>query len=34
MLRNNDLWRICVEIGRIARADPRYYQVAADWTPA
>jgi Antibiotic biosynthesis monooxygenase len=34
MLRNNDLWRIFVEIGRIASADPRYYQVAADWTPA
>ena len=34
MLRNNDLWPIFVEIGRIASADPRYYQVAADWTPA
>jgi len=34
MLRNNDLRRVFVEIGRIASADPRYYQVAADWTPA
>jgi adenine deaminase len=34
MLRNNDLWPIFVQIGRIAIADPRYYQVAADWTPA
>src|SRR5215471_10320264 len=34
MLRNNDLWRIFVEIGKIASADPRYYQVAADWTSA
>ena len=34
MLRNNDLWPIFVEIGKIASADPRYYQVAADWTPA
>jgi hypothetical protein len=34
MLRNNDLWPIFVEIGRIASADPRYYQMAADWTPA
>jgi hypothetical protein len=34
MLRTSDLWPISVEIGRIASADPRYYQVAADWTPA
>jgi hypothetical protein len=34
MLHNNDLWPILVEIGKIASADPRYYQVAADWTPA
>ena len=34
MLRNSDLWPIFVEIGRIASADPRYYQVAADWMPA
>ena len=34
MIRNNELWPIFVEIGRIASADPRYYQVAADWTPA
>ena len=34
MLRTSDLWKIFVEIGRIAHADPRYYQVAADWTPA
>ena len=34
MLRNNDLWPIFVEIGKIASADPRYYQVAADWTSA
>ena len=27
-------YSIFVEIGRIASADPRYYQVAADWTPA
>ena len=33
MIRNNELWPIFVEIGRIAKADPRYYQVAADWTP-
>ena len=33
MIRNSDLWPVFVEIGRIARADPRYYQVAADWTP-
>ncbi len=34
MLRTSDLWPIFVEIGKIANADPRYYQVAADWTPA
>ena len=34
MLRNNDLWPIFVEIGRITSADPRYYEVAADWSPA
>jgi Antibiotic biosynthesis monooxygenase len=33
MIRNSELWPIFVEIGRIASADPRYYQVAADWTP-
>ena len=33
MLRTSDLWPIFVEIGKIASADPRYYQVAADWTP-
>ncbi len=33
MIRTNDLWNIFVEIGRIASADPRYYQVAADWMP-
>ena len=33
MLRNSDLWPTFVEIGKIASADPRYYQVAADWTP-
>jgi imidazolonepropionase-like amidohydrolase len=33
MLHNNDLWPIFVKIGRIASADPRYYQVAADWMP-
>src|SRR5262249_40469456 len=33
MIRNSELWPIFVEIGRIAGADPRYYQVAADWTP-
>jgi adenine deaminase len=34
MIRNSELWPIFVEIGRIASADPRYYEVAADWTPA
>ena len=33
MVRRNDLWPIFVEIGKIASADPRYYQVAADWAP-
>jgi len=33
MIRTSDLWNIFVGIGRIASADPRYYQVAADWTP-
>jgi predicted amidohydrolase YtcJ len=33
MLRTSDLWPIFVDIGRIASADPRYYQVVADWTP-
>ncbi len=34
MLHTSDLWHIFVEIGRTAKADPRYYQVAADWMPA
>ena len=34
MLRTSELWPILVEIGRIASADPRYYQMAADWTLA